>query len=103
MKKIINGKSYNTDTAEIIASFENGLGSRDFRNYSEELYKTKKGNYFLAGEGGAMTKYSRPVGNMTDGGSDIFVLSKTEAIEWLERHGETEALEKYFADDIEEG
>ena len=102
MKKIINGKTYNTETAEEVGHYWNGLGTGDFRNISEKLYQTTKGAWFLAGEGGPMTKYARPCGNMTGGGSNIFPLTKAEALEWLESYGETDAIEKHFADIIEE-
>ena len=96
MKKIVEGKSYNTETAEDVASFGNGLGRGDFSSYDETLYRTKKGAWFLAGEGGPMTKYSRPCSNMTSGGSDIFVLTPSEAQKWLENHDETDAIAKHF-------
>ena len=102
MKRIINGKTYNTATATAIENYDNGLGRRDFSNIDEFLYVTKKGNFFLAGEGGAMTKYSKPCGNMTGGGSDIIPLSKTEALHWMERYGEPEDIERYFSEMIED-
>ena len=49
-----------------------------------------------------MSKYARPCGDMTGGGSDIIPLTKGEALEWLENHDETDAIEKYFANEIEE-
>ena len=103
MKKIINGKRYNTETANYVASYDNGLSCSDFRNYSEILYRTKKGTFFLSGEGGPMSHYSRPCGDMTSGGSDLVVLDHDEAREWLERHDFVKELEEYFADEIEEG
>ena len=33
-----------------------------------------------------MTRYSRPVGDMTGGGEKIIPLSKSDAREWMERH-----------------
>lgn len=102
MKKVIGGKIYNTATATEVASYSNGFGCRDFRSMDETLYKTKKGSWFLAGEGGPMTKYARPCGNMTSGGEDIIALTKDEALEWLEDHDETDAIEEYFASEIEE-
>lgn len=91
MKKIIDGKLYNTATATIIAEYWNGLGSSDFRNISEELYRTKKGKFFIAGNGGPMTKYSESCGdNSRCGGEKIIPLSESEAREWLEEHGTTE-------------
>lgn len=102
MKKIINNKRYNTDTATEIASFHNGLSYTDFHHLEETLYQTPNGNWFLVGGGGPMSKYADRSGNMTTGQSNVFtVLSTDEAYDWLERHGETEALEQYFSDNIE--
>ena len=47
MKRIINGKIYNTETAELIVSGNNGenVGSCWYR--TDQLYRTKRGNYFI--------------------------------------------------------
>lgn len=102
MKRVIDGKAYNTETATEIADYSNDLGSGDFRNISESLYITTKGNFFLAGEGGPMTKYSQPCGNMTGGGEGIIPLSKDEALAWAEAHADGDVIEEYFSDLIEE-
>jgi len=47
MKKIINGKTYNTKTAELVASGSNDLMITDCYYRAEELYRTKKGAYFI--------------------------------------------------------
>lgn len=43
MKKIINGKMYNTETATKLGDFWNGLSKSDFRQLSETLYRKKNG------------------------------------------------------------
>ena len=97
MKQVINGKMYNTDTAIEIGSWNNGLGYNDFRNCDESLYKTKNGRYFLAGHGGPMSKYARPAGNMTSGGSGIDPVSEKDARLWCETHDiDADIIEKYF-------
>lgn len=101
MKKTINRKVYNTDTSELIGQWTNGLWS-DFRYCSESLYKTKKGNYFLSGEGGPMSRYSQTNGNTKIGGDDIIPLSIEESISWCEEHDCQDTIEKYFSDYIEE-
>jgi len=87
MIKIINGKRYDTKTASMIESWDNGLGSNDFHNCSEDLYRTSKGNYFIHGDGGAMTRWSESNGNTTWGSSGIEALTFKEVLEWLEEHG----------------
>lgn len=97
MKAIINGKRYDTATADLVAEWGNGLGGSDFRNCNEDLYRTKKGRWFLHGQGGAMTRWSRSVGNNgTCGGSGILPMTEDEAREWLEQHREVDAIEKFF-------
>ena len=49
MKKIIDGKIYNTETAEKIGFYCNGESG--FGRFHETLYKTQKGRYFTHGEG----------------------------------------------------
>jgi hypothetical protein len=87
MKKIINGKLYNTETAQLIASYSNTGDTRDFSRFSEELYQKKTGEYFLYGEGGPMTKYSRSCGqNSWSGDENIEPLTDTAAKAWAEEY-----------------
>lgn len=101
MKKTINGKRYDTETAELVAEYSYS-NSNDFHYLSEELYRTKKGNWFIAGEGGAASKYAKSSGNSSFGSSDIEAISKDEALEWLQKYDENDAIDKYFAEEIEE-
>jgi hypothetical protein len=104
MKKVIDRKIYNTETATEIHHYWNGRGTSDFGNVSEWLYRTPKGAYFLHGKGGPMTQYGVPVGNNgRGGGEDIVLMTKGEAIEWLSAHDGEEAIEEHFGDMIEEG
>ncbi len=97
MKKIIDGKRYNTDTADHVANYNNCLPSGDFYWENEDLYITPKGNWFLHGAGGAKTSYCQQIGPREWGGSQrIKPFTPEEAREWLEEHGKTEALERYF-------
>jgi len=102
MIKIINGKRYNTETAEKVASYGYGYVG-DFKHYEEELYLTPKGSWFLVGEGGAMSKYAE---SMCDGGrcggEGAFVLSPNDALAWLEAHEEIDAIETHFGSTIED-
>jgi hypothetical protein len=102
MKRIVNGKVYDTETAECVADWHNSFYGGDFQRCEESLYRTKKGAWFLAGEGGPMSKYARPVGNMTSGGEGLEPITPKEAQEWLEAKGFTAELEEYFSDQIEE-
>lgn len=97
MKKVIDGKIYNTETAVELAYYNNGVSQNDFTYIDESLYRTRKGNFFLAGEGGAMTRYAhRCSDNTTCGGEGIFPLTEKEAREWVERNA-NEIYEEIFA------
>lgn len=104
MKKIIDGKLYDTTTAEEIGAYSNVLPYNYFNCIEESLYKTSNGNFFIVGGGGAMTKYSESSSeNSWGGSSDNFIpLSRAEALEWMEAHGDVEELEKHFGDLIKE-
>lgn len=102
MKRVIDGKLYNTETATKIGSYWNGLSTGDFRRVSEELYRTKSGNYFLAGTGGPLTPYAESNGESSWGSSRIIPLSKEEAFEWAQQHLSTDEVLKEFPDMIEE-
>lgn len=87
MKKVIDGSLYNTQTARLIGDCDNGRYGRDLYACAESLYRTKSGKYFLHGEGGAGSKYSRSCGsNEWCGGEMIIPMSEVAAREWAEEH-----------------
>ena len=84
MKKVINGKVYDTDTARKVGCFDYGLGDRLF-GWSETLYVKRTGEYFLLGDGGPGSKYSVCTGvNDFSGSTKIFPLSYNDACKWAE-------------------
>lgn len=87
MKKIINGKVYDTEKAKKVARWYSSYARNDFNYYEEELYKKKTGEFFLYGEGNAASPYSRSCGqNEWCGGEKIVPLTFKEAQEWAEKH-----------------
>ena len=96
MKKIINGKTYNTETATKLAGWGNGYSCSDFNYCRERLYRTKKGAYFIWGTGGPMSKYAECYGDCRGGGEDIVPVKENEAKRWMERHGTAEEYEQAF-------
>ena len=98
MKKIINGKMYNTETAEYLGSWDNGLSNSDFHVISEFLYKTRKGTYFIHGKGGAMTKYADRAGSMYCEGERITPISEEEARRWAENNLSAENYADIFGE-----
>ena len=96
MRKVINGRTYNTATSKHIGNWGNGIYGSDFRSCSEDLYKNTKGAYFLVGEGGPLSKYSVSHGNDTSGGRELIPMTATEAQEWAEGHLTAEEYEAEF-------
>lgn len=87
MKKIINGKVYDTETAKKVASWYSDYGLTDFHYYEESLYRKKTGEFFIYGEGNAASPYSIRCGqNEWCGGEKIVPLTFVEAQEWAEKH-----------------
>lgn len=85
MKKIINGKMYNTETAKEIGSWSNNRSYSDFSYCEETLYLKKTGEYFLFGEGGPMTRYAERCGDMLCDGSEIHPMTEEQAKRWAEQ------------------
>ena len=86
MKKVIQGVLCDTATAKFLgeASY---LGVRDFAHWSEELYRTKSGKFFLYGEGGPASRYAVTIGqNEWSGGEKIQLLSRETAMKWAEEY-----------------
>jgi hypothetical protein len=102
MKTIIEGKTYNTETATKLGDVSrgSGCGPGDFNYDNTDLYITKKGTFFIAGEGGALSQWSRSCGNGSCGGSGIRLVDKTDARDLFERH-DLENYADYFP--VEEG
>lgn len=96
MNKIINGKKYNTETAEMVGKYWNGYDSGNFYYIYEELYRKKTGEFFLYGSGGPLTEYSERYGNMRLGSSRIIPYSINEAKEWAMEHMDADAFEDVF-------
>lgn len=98
MKAIIDWKRYDTDTAGVVAEWDNGRSSRDFHYYVETLYKTRNGNWFLHGKGGALSKYAESGGchNTFEPGEGIFPLTEKEAATWMAERS-PHLFDDYFA------
>lgn len=107
MIKVIDGKRYNTDTAESIHEYSNGHFTSDFRFRTKDLMRTTKGAWFIHHVGGAMSDMSVGVGSNGRGGSeDIEPVSDDDAYGFLEAHsgeaGAEAAIDKHFADRVQD-
>jgi hypothetical protein len=103
MKQVINRKLYDTETAEEIVSASANCAVNDFAHWSETLYRTSKGAWFIHGHGGPMSPYRESCGNNGwSGSSRITPLSPEEAAEWCERNDLVDTLQTHFNHLIEE-
>ena len=99
MRKIINGRKYDTETAQCIDYCDSGYTRRDFKYYEETLYRKKTGEFFLCGEGGGLSKYAEYVPNCGyTYGENIIPLSEEEAMEWMERNSSVETYEEIWGE-----
>lgn len=98
MKKIINGKKYDTETAKEVAEYCSWHGKNDFRYFEETLYRKKNGEFFLYGEGRCASPYTEDVSDGTTGGSGIAPLTENEAKKWAEEKIDSSKYEAIFGE-----
>lgn len=98
MKRIINGKKYNTETATEVGYASSGLSYRDFGWWEERLYRKRTGEFFLHGEGGPMTNYAKYCGDCRACGEDILPMTEEQAKMWAERHLDGDEYEAIFGE-----
>lgn len=87
MKRVIDGRIYDTETATRIC--EVGCETGDFHGHTTALYKSPKGTFFLAGKGGPLSMWARS----TEGergrssGEGLRLVDAVEAAEIAEAEG----------------
>lgn len=99
MKRIIDGKRYDTETAENVADIGSrpGTSMTDHGYWDAVLYRTPRGRWFLAGRGGPASMFARSVGNGgSEAGAGIISISESQAQSFLEGAGDMESLERWF-------
>lgn len=85
MRKIINGKAYDTETAHLVGENDNNDAS-DSNRIIEKLYRKKTGEYFLYGWGGAFTRYCEHISSREFSSGDRFTpLSVEQARKFAEQ------------------
>lgn len=96
MKKIIQNRKYDTETATKLGWDAGGDG---FTRWSEELFRKRNGEFFLYGEGGPMTRYAEACdGGNWCGGEAITPLTPEAARQWAEEHLDADNYEAIFGD-----
>ncbi len=102
MKRVIDRKLYDTETAEKIARYAPITDRGDFNYLIETLYHTEDGEYFLHGEGGAATEYAQRCNGGKSDGAEIKLLTEEQALDWCEERSiDGEIVLDEFADLIE--
>lgn len=87
MKKIIQGRLYDTETAKRCGSYESNPSKSDFHWYRESLYQKKNGEFFLHGEGNAASPYCAKVAqNELSRGEKIIPLTYEGTMKWAKAH-----------------
>jgi len=106
MLRIIAGKRYNTELAELVCHFSNGRSTSDFRYRIKRLYRTVRGVWFIHHEGGAMTDMARNAGDSVYGGEAIEPVSDQEAFSFLQAHSDQadarQGIATYFASSVQD-
>lgn len=83
MRRVVDGRMYDTEMAERVCGID--IGSRsDFRYEDTTLYRTKKGAFFLAGEGGPLSRWGRRVDGGKAGGKGILPVDTAIALAFAE-------------------
>lgn len=99
MKSIIAGRLYNTDTATLVARVENMADVRNYHYRCETLYCKKNGEWFLHGEGHALSKYGKSYGDNTYGwGQTIIPYNVEDAKAWLAENDKVDEYITYFGE-----
>jgi len=99
--RVIGGKKYSTLTAKFVGTIvEKHMGLMNFSNEVTALYVTKRGQWFVAGQGGGATRWCRTA---SDGGylpgSGIELIGAAEARGLMEE--KNLPVEDFF--EVEEG
>jgi len=103
MKRIINNKRYDTDTAREVGYWDNDRTPRDFSYCEETLYQKRTGEYFLYGCGGPMSKYATSTGNNSwSGDSKIIPLTFDAAMKWAQKNLSADDYEAEFGPVVED-
>ena len=98
MKRIIDGKKYDTETAKQVGWSDSHHAHTDFQYHSETLYMKRTGEFFMHGEGGPMSEYATSNGNMYGWGEKIIPLTLKKAQQWAEEHLSSEEYESIFGE-----
>ena len=96
MKKIINYKKYDTETATEIGAWSQGIAGT-FEYVHESLFRKNNGEYFLHAKGGPLSVYRTYSGSNSWGGGEVIIpYTLGEAQKWAMEHMDGDAYEAEF-------
>lgn len=99
MRKVIDSKIYDTETAEAVCETESIHDGQSALNVQTSLYRTKKGTFFVAGEGGPGSQWRRQVEqNSWTGGSGMRLIHDDQARRLVELHSDPETYARLFGE-----
>jgi hypothetical protein len=79
LRKVINGKTYRSHTAHLIVTLPSPFPKTDNKWHETRLYRTHRGAYFLAGEGGSGSRWAKITPRGAIPGEGIEPISKDKA------------------------
>ncbi|SHI16452.1 hypothetical protein SAMN02745823_02932 [Sporobacter termitidis DSM 10068] len=86
MRKIVNGKTYNTTAARLVGEWRSMSSARNSDWCHEMLFQTDGGEYFLWGCGGTLSAYKTAGAVTRSSRAGITPLSLEKAMAWARVH-----------------
>ena len=103
MKKVVQGVLCDTDTAKVLGEYEHEYKS-SLHWYTERLYRTKSGKYFIYGEGHAASPYAKKVAQSEWAPGEAIKLIPPEVARlWAEEHLDAGEYIAAFGEPEEDG
>ena len=99
ISRVIDGKRYDTEKAKCVGVIVDQGHSGDFRQEKTAIFISARGQWFVAGWGGALSRWQTRTCDGLGHGSGLELLTPEEARKLLEKHDLD--VEAYF--EVEEG
>jgi len=87
LRKVIKGKTYRTQTASLIITLPSHFPKTDNKWHETRLNRNQQGAYFLAGEGGTLSRWAKITSCGVIEGEGIEPISKDEALAYAQYAG----------------
>jgi hypothetical protein len=100
MNKVIDGYTYDTETATRLAVYGERL--RLAKDYSEVLYQTTNGRFFLHCRRNGLSKYGWRFKSQRVSYEKLWALSRAEAFEWASVRLDGKEVRSLFPDMVED-